>query len=131
MKNAFVDAFFWLALLNPRDAHHSVALAYPLPARLVTSAAVLLEVMDACASVGKRRTAAGFWNQCRNDGKLEIVPLTSHLLDQAALLYTQRPDKAWSLTDCISFTIMSQQNLHLALTADKHFEQAGFERAFV
>jgi uncharacterized protein len=32
----------------------------------------------------------------------------------------------WSLTDCISFAVMSQQGLAEALTADHHFEQAGF-----
>ena len=31
-----------------------------------------------------------------------------------------------SLTDCISFVVMKQYDLHEALTADHHFEQAGF-----
>jgi predicted nucleic acid-binding protein len=42
------------------------------------------------------------------------------------VLYDQRPDKAWSLTDCISFTIMQDYGLRDALTGDHHFEQAGF-----
>lgn len=42
-------------------------------------------------------------------------------------LYTQRPDKDWSLTDCISFVVMKQHGLTEALTADRHFEQAGFK----
>ena len=37
-----------------------------------------------------------------------------------------RPDKAWSLTDCISFAVMAERGLTEALTADHHFEQAGF-----
>jgi hypothetical protein len=37
-----------------------------------------------------------------------------------------RPDKDWSLTDCISFVVMEDENIKEALTADHHFEQAGF-----
>lgn len=35
-------------------------------------------------------------------------------------------DKDWSLTDCISFVVMEQHGISEALTADHHFEQAGF-----
>lgn len=41
-------------------------------------------------------------------------------------LYAARPDKAWSLTDCISFVVMTDRGLTEALTGDHHFEQAGF-----
>jgi hypothetical protein len=44
----------------------------------------------------------------------------------ADTLYFQRRDKEWSLTDCISFTVMSDEGLTDALTGDHHFEQAGF-----
>jgi predicted nucleic acid-binding protein len=37
-----------------------------------------------------------------------------------------RPDKDWSLTDCISFIAMEDQRITDALTGDKHFTQAGF-----
>ena len=41
-------------------------------------------------------------------------------------LYFARTDKEWSLTDCVSFEIMRMQGTAEALTADHHFEQAGF-----
>jgi predicted nucleic acid-binding protein len=41
-------------------------------------------------------------------------------------LYRGRPDKEWSLTDCISFVVMGERSLTEALTSDHHFEQAGF-----
>jgi uncharacterized protein len=42
-------------------------------------------------------------------------------------LYGERLDKSWSLTDCISFEAMRERGLTLALAADSHFRQAGFE----
>ena len=46
--------------------------------------------------------------------------------DRALELYRQRSDKDWTLTDCGSFVVMRERRLTAALTADRHFEQAGF-----
>ncbi len=40
-------------------------------------------------------------------------------------LSRDRMDEEWGLTDCISFVVMRAWGLTEALTADKHFEQAG------
>jgi hypothetical protein len=55
-----------------------------------------------------------------------IVPPTQSLSDQGVELYSERPDKGWSLTDCISFIVMRHHGVTQALTGDHHFEQAGF-----
>lgn len=47
-------------------------------------------------------------------------------LNAAAVgLYRNRGDKDWSLTDCLSITVMERRQLTEALTTDHHFEQAG------
>ena len=51
---------------------------------------------------------------------------TSELFERGLALYNARPDKEWSLTDCISFVVMADEGLTDALTGDRHFEQAGF-----
>jgi predicted nucleic acid-binding protein len=48
------------------------------------------------------------------------------LWDEAFRLYRDRPDKQWSLCDCISFVVMQSRGLREALSADEHFQQAGF-----
>ena len=42
-------------------------------------------------------------------------------------LYRARPDKDWSLADCLSFVITERRHLTEALTTDGHFEQAGLK----
>jgi predicted nucleic acid-binding protein len=62
----------------------------------------------------------------RADPRFTTIPANPQLYDQGLDLYRSRPDKDWSLTDCISFTVMRQRGISEALTGDHHFEQAGF-----
>jgi predicted nucleic acid-binding protein len=55
-----------------------------------------------------------------------VVSVDTALLGRALELYGARPDKDWGLTDCISFTVMSENSLIDAATADFHFVQAGY-----
>jgi predicted nucleic acid-binding protein len=57
---------------------------------------------------------------------VELVPLGDELLTGGVELYRDRPDKYWSLTDCISFVVMTELGVTDALTGDRHFKQAGF-----
>jgi hypothetical protein len=61
-----------------------------------------------------------------NDENWIVIETSHELFEQGVALFSQRPDKSWSLTDCISFVVMEQHGLSEALTADRHFEQAGF-----
>jgi predicted nucleic acid-binding protein len=45
-------------------------------------------------------------------------------------LYRARPDKAYSLTDCMSMLIMRREGITEILTHDRHFEQEGFRSLF-
>ena len=130
MIEVFADTFYWLAVLNPDDAYHAAAMEIVLPGRPVTSRAVQIEVMDALCEHRVRRLASRFWQECGDDAELTIISLDDGLLHAAAALFSMRPDKHWSMTDCISFEIMRQRKITDALTADHHFEQAGFHCLF-
>ena len=65
-------------------------------------------------------------NELWADEETEIVPASDVLFRRGIALFAGRPDKAWSLTDCISFVVMTDRGLSEALTGDHHFEQAGF-----
>lgn len=62
----------------------------------------------------------------RNPGT-EIAPADSDLFRRRLALSARPSDKSWSLTDCISFVVMSDRGLTDALTGDHHFDQAGFK----
>ena len=128
MSDCFADTYFFIALLFENDEAHADAQARVanLSGRLYTSVWVLTEVADALAVPGRRQRFLPLLQFLRASPSVIILPAEQTLFDRAAALYGQRPDKAWSLTDCISFTIMQDHHLRDTLTGDHHFEQAGF-----
>lgn len=73
-----------------------------------------------------RTTAALGFKRLSQDPRIEVVPHSGELSADAIRLFTARADKDWSLTDCLSFVVMERKSIREALTADNHFEQAGF-----
>jgi predicted nucleic acid-binding protein len=57
---------------------------------------------------------------------VDVIHVDPTLDTQAWQLFTERPDKEWSLVDCASFVVMQPRGLLEAFTTDHHFEQAGF-----
>jgi predicted nucleic acid-binding protein len=124
----FVDAGYWIALVNVRDEFHARAraLASALRGPLVTTDAVLLEVGDALARLATRRFAVTLLQEIDAAHGIEVIPLNRSLYHRAFDLYAARLDKEWGLTDCISFVVMRDRGIPEALAADRHFVQAGF-----
>jgi predicted nucleic acid-binding protein len=87
---------------------------------------VLLELANALSRANTRRLFTDLLRQLRSDPNAVIGPASGELFDRGCAAFTERPDKTWSLTDCISFVVMQEHGLTEALTADHHFEQAGF-----
>ncbi len=87
---------------------------------------MLTELADAMASPGRRERFLPFLRLLQSNPIATNITMNQDLFDRGIALYDQRPDKGWSLTDCISFIIMQDYGLRDALTGDHHFEQAGF-----
>jgi predicted nucleic acid-binding protein len=127
----FADTGYWVALLNPGDNLHQKAqhLAKALqPVHIVTSEMVLTEVLNDFSKRGEylRNVAVELIRELRSHPNTTIIPQTTQQFDRALLLYTQRKDKQWSHTDCVSFNIMEENGIAEALAYDKHFTQAGY-----
>jgi uncharacterized protein len=118
--------------ISTRDQYHGDALAwhvYLLKSRavIVTTEAVCWEWLNAMSAAPTRKIAAEGLKQIRRDPRIEVITHTEELTEAAVHLFSNRSDKDWSLTDCLSFVVMERRNTRDALTADNHFEQAGFQ----
>jgi hypothetical protein len=125
----FADTFYYIALFDLHDQHHERVAEWSQlmagQARIWTTDAVLLEFANQFSAPRLRSLAAAMIRRLQKAAETIVVPLTSDLLELGLALYEQRPDKEWSLTDCISFVVMREHALVDALTGDQHFEQAG------
>ena len=128
MKGVFADTFFLLGLANPADEAHPRCVAFAKEHRgpLITTGWVLAEVGDALAAPANRVRGARFVQTVLRAPQFQVVPPAQNQLERGLAFYARRPDKSWSLTDCISFVVMEEEELADAVTADHHFEQAGF-----
>ena len=54
------------------------------------------------------------------DPNIKIISYTPEIRQKAINLYEQRPDKGYSLVDCISMVIMKEMGISEVLTNDKH-----------
>ena len=91
----------------------------------MTSEAILWEWLNAFADTSTRGIAAEGYRRVHADSGIEVVAHTPEFTAAAIVLYGNRTDKDWSMTDCFSFVIMQQHGIAEALTTDHHFEQAG------
>lgn len=132
MPSLFLDTGFAIALASRKDMFHerATALAEEITAtrpRIVTTQAVLIEVGNALSAPPLRVQAAAYIDHLRHDPMIEVIQNTDALFQKSLWLYKERQDKGWGLTDCISFVVMRGEGITEALTADRHFEQAGFK----
>ncbi len=131
MKQFFIDTSGWVAMVNGADYLHAAATRIyreRLAAgwNAVTHSGVMLEVGNGLSSARLRDKAAGLKERLAISSRITVVWLTKELYEAGWQLYAARPDKDWSIVDCISFVLMQEHGLTEALTADHHFEQAGF-----
>jgi len=129
MTEVLVDTAAWIGLLLADDPYHERAIRAFAEVRqrrgsFVTTSAILTEVLDGAAS-RDRRLSSLLRGAVQATGA-EVVWMDEFSFERAWTFYDLRGDKQWSLTDCLSFCLMTERGLPDALTHDHHFEQAGF-----
>jgi predicted nucleic acid-binding protein len=77
-----------------------------------------------------RRKAVTTAQRILEDPGVRVIPQSRESFLAGMALYGSRPDKGYSLTDCISMQTMRKEGLTEVLTNDRHFEQEGFRALF-
>jgi uncharacterized protein len=129
MIEVFADSYFYLALANPQDRAHARALTALKDTKGIheTHSWVLGEVAGGLSAPANRPRFLQLLAFLRSNSRVILLPPTQELFDAGVDLFSKRPDKDWSLVDCISFHVMMSRGIRLALTGDKDYEQAGFQ----
>jgi predicted nucleic acid-binding protein len=135
MTAVFADTFYWVALADFADSAHQRAVsitAARASSRIVTTDEVLTEYLTffSAAPGPVRRQAADGVAGLLASSVVRVIPQSRSSFLSGLQLYRARPDKGYSLTDCVSMQTMRQEGLTEVLTNDRHFEQEGFRALF-
>jgi predicted nucleic acid-binding protein len=128
MKPIFADTSYFVAMCGPSDGYHKRAMELnaALIARIITTEYVIVETGGLLLRPEDRPAFVNLVRDLESDPAVQIVHASQALFRSGFDLFARRPDKEWSLVDCLSFVVMKQHRLKDALTTDKHFVQAGF-----
>ena len=131
--NLFVDTSFILALELTDDQHHDSALQCwrSLATRqptLVATSYVFDEIVTSFNSRNRHDKAVEIGNRLLTSTVIQLVQVEENLFLEGWNYFQRYEDKSYSLTDCISFLVMTKMNIQKALTFDRHFVQAGFQK---
>jgi predicted nucleic acid-binding protein len=132
MEELFGDTGYFIALVNKKDRYHRQAKDWAnkiTRQRIIChlSIPVIFEIADGFSKIGRRELGIDLLENISNSVNFIVHPFSDTTYNNAKKLYITRKDKEWSLTDCYSFELMKKLNLSKVLSADKHFEQFGYE----
>jgi uncharacterized protein len=127
---AFVDNGYLIALEDADDENHLRALKHweglaRVPA-LTTTSYVLDEVVTFFNVRDQHAKAVELSEMLLESTSVRMIHVEEELLKSGLALLRSRPDKRYSLTDCVSFALMREHEIHVAFAFDRHFEQEGF-----
>ena len=135
MTALFAETFYWIALADFADSAHERALTLTTEradSRIITTDEVLTEYLTffSTALEPLRREAAESVEGILANPVIRVIPQSRESFLAGLQLFSARPDKGYSLVDCISMQTMRKEGLTEVLTNDWHFEQEGFRALF-
>lgn len=133
MTPLFLDANSIIALEISDDQHHDEAEQHwgkllEKPFSFVTTSYVLDEVVTFLNNKRQHAKAVRVGNNLLAASPIQMIHVDEALFYEGWQYFEQHADKTFSLTDCISFVLMTKLGITDALTFDRHFTQAGFAK---
>ncbi len=93
-----------------------------------TDFGVFDEIVTSFNSRNRHDKAVEIGNRLLTSAVIQLVQVEENLFLEGWNYFQRYEDKSYSLTDCISFLVMTKMNIQKALTFDRHFVQAGFQK---
>jgi predicted nucleic acid-binding protein len=131
VNKLFLDTGYVLALELANDQNHARVAEHWRqyaggPPPLITTSLVFCEIVTFFNTRGYHRKAVQVGESLLRSQGVEIVHVDAALLEAGWDMIRRQDDKRYSLTDAVSFALMRTLAITIALTTDRHFEQAGF-----
>lgn len=125
-----MDTGYLIALEDADDSNHPAATKHREGVRrmpsLTTTSYVVDEVVTFFNVRGQHGKAIELGEALLSSPSVRMVHVGEDLLARGLDLLRRRPDKRYSLTDCVSFVVMREHGIATAFAFDGHFEQEGF-----
>ena len=132
MTALFLDTSFMLALELVDEQYHDRAIecwrGLGRSTELVTTSYVFDEIVTFFNSRNRHDKAIKVGDRLLSSSVVELIQVDRALFLEAWQYFKKHSDKSYSLTDCISFLVMTRLDLQSALSLDRHFVQAGFQK---
>jgi len=109
MRPLFADTSYFVALCGPSDTFHASAVepSASLVGRIITTEYVLVETGGMLSRPQDRPAFLNLVRDLESDPAVQILPASPALFRAGFDLFAHRPDKEWSLVDCISFVAIN------------------------
>lgn len=127
-----MDTSAWYALVDTRERERprvasALRGAIENRYRVVTTNLIVAETHALLLRRFSHDVALAFLREIRSEPNV-VVESTREIEERARHDWLERfEDQDFSLTDAVSFAVMSERRISMALTLDHHFSVAGFE----
>jgi uncharacterized protein len=134
MTMLFLDTSFVIALELKDEQQHQIAIQYwqnlaRTSPQLVTTSYVFDEIVTFFNNRNRHTKAIEVGNRLLNSKSVRFIQVSEALFLEVWQYFQRYQDKSYSFTDCVSFLVMQQLKIEVALSLDHHFVQAGFRLA--
>jgi len=132
MRRLFVDTAGWMAIADAKDPLHLKFIQFRDNAMengtiLFTSNYVLDETLTLIRIRLGIDAAEKWWGIISESPRCSMEWVTPDRAEKALQIFFRWRDQSFSFTDCTSFVFMRELAIKDALTADHHFNTAGFQ----
>ena len=128
----FLDTSYLIALEDADDDNHQSAIMHleglaQMPS-LTTTSYIVDEIVTFFNVRGQHDKAVELGRTLLSSPSVAMIHVGEDLLRRGLDLLERRPDKRYSLTDCVSFIVMRERGISVAFAFDQHFKQESFTR---